>query len=225
LDDIPPEITITAPVNGTSYVLNQNVLANWQASDPGSGIASVEATVPNGTAIDTATIGTKNFSVNATDNSGNQASKTAAYNVVYNFSGILPPVKDNKKGFNLGSTIPVKFQLWGANGNGIPSATARIYLGNITDGSSGTERNGTSSGKSNQGNLFRYDAKANQYIFDLATKTLTAGTWQIRIELDDGTNKYATIVLEKQKGKDEKDKKEKEDKKEKDKEENEERDD
>lgn len=213
LDDTPPEITISSPANGTSYILNQTVLANWQAFDPGSGIDVAAATVSNGTAINTAIVGTKNFSVNALDNSGNQASKTVTYNVVYNFSGVLSPIKDNKKGFNLGSTIPVKFQLWDANGNRIRRAVARIYLTNITGGNSGTEINGTSSGKSNQGNQFRYDEK---YIFNLATKTLTAGTWQIRIELDDGTNKYATINLKNQKDKDEKEKEDKKDKKDKD---------
>jgi hypothetical protein len=217
LDNTPPEITITTPVNGTSYTLNQNVLANWQASDPGSGIVSVSATVPDGTVINTAIVGMKNFTVNATDNSGNQVSKTVVYNVVdssthsYNYSGLLAPFKGNNKTSELGSTVPVKFQLRDEAGNYVSTAKASVYLVNA----SGAERNGTSAGKSNQGNLFRYDAKSNQYIFSLATKTLTAGTWQIRIELDDGTNKYATMVLKKHKDKDKKDDKEKKEKKEK----------
>ncbi|MBU4580661.1 carboxypeptidase-like regulatory domain-containing protein, partial [Patescibacteria group bacterium] len=195
IDKTIPEIIITTPANGTSYILNQSVIADWSAIDSISRIASITATVSNGTAIDTATIGTKNFSVNATDNAGNQANKIVDYNVVYNYSGVLPPIKDSKDVFKLGSAIPVKFQLRDANGNNIFTAIARIYLANIVDGIIGKEINGTSSGKANTGNLFRYAAADNQYIFNLASKPLIKGTWQIRIELDDGTSKYAALVL------------------------------
>ncbi|MDP3057516.1 MAG: PxKF domain-containing protein [bacterium] len=196
IDKTAPEITVATPVNG-SYVLNQSVIAIWAANDLISGIASATATVLNGTPIDTATIGTKNFSVNATDNAGNQGTKNLTYNVVYNYSGLLPPINANGSSFKLGSTIPIKFQLWNAGGNNISTAIARIYLTNITNGIIGTEINGTSTSNSTTGNLFRYDSIANQYIFNLATKPLTIGTWQIRIELDDGTSRYATIGLKK----------------------------
>lgn len=86
----------------------------------------------------------------------------------------------------------MKFQLRDEGGNNITTASASIYLTNVTS----AEINGTSSGKSNEGNLFRYDTTENQYIFNLATKPLSAGTWQIRIELDDGTSKYVNIGLE-----------------------------
>ncbi|MBU4141755.1 carboxypeptidase-like regulatory domain-containing protein, partial [Patescibacteria group bacterium] len=194
IDRTKPTISINSPIN-TSYILNQSVIANWSATDSISGIALVTATVPNGTAIDTAMVGAKTFSVNATDNARNQANKIVDYNAVYNYSGVLPPIKDSKDVFKLGSAIPVKFQLRDANGNNISTAIARIYLANIVDGIIGKEINGTSSGKANTGNLFRYAAADNQYIFNLASKPLIKGTWQIRIELDDGTSKYAALVL------------------------------
>ena len=34
-------------------------------------------------------------------------------------------------------------------------------------------------------NLFRYDATSNQYVFNLATKTLSAGAYQLLIDLGD----------------------------------------
>jgi hypothetical protein len=37
------------------------------------------------------------------------------------------------------------------------------------------------------GNTFRYDPAAQQYIYNWSTKGLTAGTYQLRISLDDGT--------------------------------------
>ena len=121
--------------------------------------------------------------------------KNLTYNVVYNFSGLLPPINANGNSFKLGSTIPIKFQLWDANGKNISTAIARIYLANVTNGIIGKERNGTSSGNANTDNLFRYDTTANQYIFNLATKPLALGTWQIRIELNDGTENKVNLSL------------------------------
>jgi hypothetical protein len=37
------------------------------------------------------------------------------------------------------------------------------------------------------GNTFRYDPTSDQYIFNLATKSLSQGDWQIHID-GDGTN-------------------------------------
>lgn len=195
LDNTPPEITITTPANGTSYILNQNVLANWQTSDPGSGIDSVTATVPNGTAIDTVTVGTKSFSVNASDKSGNQANETVSYDVVYNFSGLTVSTKGKNDIIRLGSSVLVSFQLKDANQNTVSTATAKIYTAKVTNGNVGTETEGTSSDRKNPGNQFKYNSKTKQYEYNLATRTLTAGTWQIRIGLDDETSKYTTIVL------------------------------
>ena len=53
----------------------------------------------------------------------------------------------------------------------------------------------TPSGKANNGNLFRYAKKSHKYIFNLKTKDLTAGTWRLRILLDDGASHYVTIEL------------------------------
>jgi hypothetical protein len=43
--------------------------------------------------------------------------------------------------------------------------------------------------------LFRYDSTSNQYIFNLGTKSLSRGTWQIKVVLDDGTTKTVLISL------------------------------
>ena len=45
------------------------------------------------------------------------------------------------------------------------------------------------------GNLFRYDATSSQYIFNLNTKTLSAGTYQLRIDLGDGVLRTVNITL------------------------------
>ncbi len=63
------------------------------------------------------------------------------------------------------------------------------------DGVVGSEIEANSTSAATTGNLFRYDSTGDQYIFNLGTKSLSTGTWQIRIELDDGTSKYVTIGL------------------------------
>lgn len=196
IDKTAPQITITAPTTGSAYILNENVLANWSATDALSGIDSATGTVPSGNPIDTGTVGPKTFTVSATDKAGNQALQTETYYVRYSYSGILQPINaDGSSVFKLGSTVPVKFQLTDANGNSVSTAIANLYLTKISDTVAGSEIEAVSTSAATTGNLFRYDSASNQYIFNLWTKTLTKGTWRIRIMLDDGTSQYATISL------------------------------
>lgn len=141
-------------------------------------------------------MGIKTFNVVAADNAGNQITKTVTYYVIYKYSGILPPVKtDGSSVFRLGSTVPVKFQLQDASGIFVNNAVAKLYVAKIDNGIVGEEKEAISTSAAATGNLFRYDNTENQYIFNLATKGLSAGTWQLRISLDDGTSKYVNISL------------------------------
>src|SRR3989339_1657336 len=79
----PPLILIAKPLNGDIYILNEPVTANWAVTDGGCGVASSEGTVANGSLIDTSTVGTKQFTVSATDNYDNDSSQTNIYSVVY----------------------------------------------------------------------------------------------------------------------------------------------
>ena len=191
LDDmLQPEIIITTPTEGATYLLNQEVNAIWNVSDgtgtgPGSGVtgvASESETVP----IDTSTVGEKTFEVTAEDYAMNTDTNAVNY-VVYGFSGILPPIKpDGTRVFKKGSTIPVKFQLWDADGNPITDAEASISLDEVISGIPvGEPEEGGSTSAATEGNLFRYDDTDNQYIFNLATKNLSTGTWEITITVND----------------------------------------
>ena len=117
--------------------------------------------------------------------------------VIYDFGGILPPIKaDGSSVFKLGRTIPVKFQLRDDQGNFVTDALAEISLFKLSNGVDGTVwEDAVSTAAATSGNLFRYDSTSNQYIFNLATKGLSIGTWQIRIDLDDGMSYYVKIGL------------------------------
>jgi hypothetical protein len=70
-DKTLPSASITTPANGASYTQGQVVTASFACSDSLSGVAQCTGTVPNSTAIDTATAGPKTFTVTPTDLAGN----------------------------------------------------------------------------------------------------------------------------------------------------------
>jgi hypothetical protein len=82
-DATKPTITLTTPADGATYSLNQAVNADYSCEDEagGSGLKSCQGTVANGSAVDTASTGSKTFTVTATDNAGNQGSVTYTYSV------------------------------------------------------------------------------------------------------------------------------------------------
>jgi hypothetical protein len=75
-----PTIAITAPTEGQHYALNAPISAAWTCDDPGPGASGVapEDCVATGP-VSTATSGTHQFTVNATDRDGNFATKTVSY--------------------------------------------------------------------------------------------------------------------------------------------------
>lgn len=120
-DTTAPTITLMTPADGAVYKLNQVVNADFSCEDEvgGSGVASCVGTVANGTTIDTSSVGTKSFTVNASDNAGNHAQAvTHNYTVTYDFLGFSAPV-NNGDVLNVakaGQAIPLKFQVLDANG-------------------------------------------------------------------------------------------------------------
>jgi hypothetical protein len=84
VDVTAPSITLATPSQGAVYDLGQQVAASYSCADEagGSGLASCTGTVANGSSVDTSSVGDKSFTVNATDNAGNPASRTVSYTVV-----------------------------------------------------------------------------------------------------------------------------------------------
>ncbi len=126
-DTTPPTITLTTPAEGAVYLLGQTVNADYACQDEvgGSGLASCVGNVPNGSPIDTGSIGAKTFTVKAADNAGNTASVTHTYRVIYNFTGFTSPV-DNPSVMNIakaGQTIPLKWRITDGNGNPVINLT------------------------------------------------------------------------------------------------------
>ncbi len=126
-DVTDPTITITTPPDDATYLLNESINADYACEDEadGSGLASCDGTVADGTPIDTATVGGKTFTVDAADNAGNTSSLTHDYGVAYLFTGFFTPV-DNLPARNVakaGQAIPLKWRVTDANGAPVTTLT------------------------------------------------------------------------------------------------------
>ena len=177
-DDLTaPIISITAPT-ATTYLLNQPVTAAYTCTDDGSGVASCVGTVPSGSPIDTASVGTKTFTVTATDNAGNSSTQTVTYTVAYGIYSL----NDQTKAHKSGSTIPIKLQLRDANGANLSSSSIVVHAVELVRVSTQTTGPVEDAGNANPDFNFRYEASlggSGGYIFNLKTTGLTTGIYQL----------------------------------------------
>ena len=196
VDTTGPSITLTTPPNGATYTQGQVVNASYSCSDS-SGVATCIGTVANLAQINTATIGSKSFTVNATDALGNASSLTHNYSVVYNFSGFFSPV-DNPPICNVvkaGQAVPIKFSLHGNQGMNIfaagsPSSQPGTCSGLASDPLEETATAGQST--------LNYDAQADQYAYVWKTEKSWSGTARLlTVTLADGTKHLARFTFTK----------------------------
>ena len=83
-DKSPPAIDLRTPADGDEYDLDEQVAADYSCADEpgGSGMASCTGTVADGAAVNTSSLGTKSFTVEAEDKQGNHSAVTHTYEVV-----------------------------------------------------------------------------------------------------------------------------------------------
>jgi len=183
-------VTITTPVNGTTYVLGEVVKASYSCSGTYSECAG---TVTNGTPIDTSSVGLKTFTAEADVTSGPTATASSSYTVTsaYQFIGFSSPV-NNPPDLNIanaGRTIPIKFQVLDASGNPVlnltsPPVSIQSFQAscNSLDTSVSTTIDTTASGASGFLNL-----GGGFYQFNWATLKAWAVTCrQLQVNLGDG---------------------------------------
>ncbi len=198
--DITPP-TITMPTIASTTIIGTPLTFSFSATDDLSGIATTTATldgvlIANGATLSNLAIGSHTFQVKAVDNAGNPNVQPLMFNIVYGFGGFLPPVKADGSGlYHLGRTLPVKFQLTDASGTFITNAVANLYVANVSNNIIGSDEIALGTGGADSGNTFRYDTTSNQYIFNLDTGTLSIGTWQLKVVLDDGKSYTVDISV------------------------------
>jgi hypothetical protein len=188
VDATAPGLSLTCPA---AVLLNAPASASFTASDAHSGLASpASGTV----AIATNTVGPKTTTVTATDNVGKTTTRTCTTQVQYLYGGLQQPVNaDDSSVFRLGSTVPLRFRLTANGAAPVSGAIARVELQKVSAVPEGILE-AVSTSAATTGNLFRETAPG-EYMFNLATRGLTTGTWSVRVVLDDGTVYVTKIGL------------------------------
>ena len=107
----------------------------------------------------------------------------------YDWLGFLPPISETGRPFKRGSTIPIKFRI-ARTGQPVPSAVATLEIFYLVNGVPSGDVQVVSTTGADTGNLFRYSAGDDLYIFNLNTKNggfVGQYTYLARVTLDDGT--------------------------------------
>ena len=109
IDKTAPSVTINAPANGAVLLLNAPAASSYVCGDSLSGVQSCNGPVASGSPAGTSSVGSKQFTVNASDAAGNTASATHSYSVQYAFSGFSNPIAalPTINSANAGRTVPV----------------------------------------------------------------------------------------------------------------------
>jgi hypothetical protein len=133
VDKKAPSISLTSP-GATTYTFQQNVTASYSCSDGGSGVVTCAGPVASGSGIDTGSVGTKSFAVNAADAVGNAASPASvSYKVTYGVcQSQIPQIK-------AGHTGTVTVNLCDASGASVSSSAITVAAAGIYSSSTGTK--------------------------------------------------------------------------------------
>jgi len=118
------------------------------------------------------------------EDGGNATQKTGSVSLLYNNSGILQPINANGSSvFKNGSTIPVKVRITDCNSSpvaGLAPDISAVKLDGTTESAVNEDISSTSA--ADTGAEMRYDATAGQYIYNLATKSLSGqGTYRVKV--------------------------------------------
>ncbi len=176
VDRKAPVVTISSPVART-YALGEVVTATYTCEDGGSGVTACNGTVANNSQIDTGSVGTKTFTVSASDSMGNAMSGSVGYDVAYNICRLY----DSTKSYKSGSVAPIKLQLCNATGANVSSLEIAITATGVRQTSSDAAQAVQDAGNANPDSNFRYDPTLGGYIFNLATRDLATGTYELTL--------------------------------------------
>jgi len=179
-----PNVTVTATSSAGAKV----TYTNPTATDLVDGPTAVTCTPASGS---TFPLGITTVNCTTTDKAGNEATTSFTVTVAVSWSGVLAPVT-NGGSFKQGSTIPVKFALTGASA-GVTNLPATLWVRRLPTATTAGETVAVSTSAATTGNLFRYTD--GQYLFNLNTKPLSVGSYELRIDLGDGVQHTVTITL------------------------------
>ncbi len=134
------------------------------------------------------------YTVTVTVNDGDPGAggsvSSSAFSILYSATGVLQPVNDTQAKqdpsvFKYGSTIPVKIKVTDCSGANVSTLSPQISVKKISGSTplTAVDENITSTSGADSGTTMRFDPTAGQYIYNLATKSLSdsTATYQITI--------------------------------------------
>jgi hypothetical protein len=179
VDKNPPQITITSPTDGGTYLVGDPITPAFTCHDDVDG-----SNVPcKASPLDT-TPGTHVFRVDSVDSAGNASFATATYSVRYPFDGFYSPLAAEPAVASLraGDTVPVKFSLGGDRGLDV-IARAAWRPCSVTTGDSSTAVGSLS-----------YSPGPDRYTFMWQSQKSWAGSCnEFLLVLRDGTTHAALV--------------------------------
>jgi hypothetical protein len=149
-----------------------------------------EVTVASGDPLPTSDVGQFTFHAVARDASGNTATETRVYRVVYAFSGFFKPLEPfpNSAEFRAGDGVPVRFSLRGDRGRDV--LMWQPLERQVPCGSGAAHAFGGTTGS------LSYNVSLDRYTFLWQTAKAWSGTCrQLELTLRDGTRHYANVSL------------------------------
>jgi hypothetical protein len=169
-------ISLTVPANSPTYTLNEVVPSAYTCTDPDEAVTGCIGNVANGANIDTSSVGSKSFTVTATDAYNNSITQIANYTIDYS----IFPLYDSTHAVKSGAVITIKLQLNDAAGKDVSSSSAVVHATGVVMLSTNASVSLQSPGNSNPDNDFRFDptlGSTGGYIFNLSTKGYQTGTF------------------------------------------------
>jgi hypothetical protein len=191
-------ITVTNSGGGSLNISNLS-MAGANASDfSASGCTGQSlgagATCTIGITFTPGGIGARSATLSISDNDANSPqSVTLGGNGThpkYSWTGVR--TFDGRSSFSAGSWVLLDFQLTGDSA-GVKTAVAQAFVAPVVNGTPGTYTP-TASVVRESGNTFTYFAGSYYYLW--STWGLSAGTYSVKVVLDDGTTGYLTITLQ-----------------------------
>jgi hypothetical protein len=177
-----PSITVPADID---LAASSSVGTVIHGTDLGSSAASdncpiVTVAVDGLPAGDLFPIGSTTVIWTATDASGNVASESQKVVVGYKVCPLYDPTRTVRQG----STVPIKLQLCTTGGVNLSRAGVVVHAVALARTSGTAIGLLDDAGTANPDLDFRFDESLGGYIFNLSTKELAAGTWQLSFTVD-----------------------------------------
>jgi hypothetical protein len=103
---------------------------------------------------------------------------------------VICPQFDQGKQHKAGSTVVIKIEVCDANGANLSSFDLHLAAVSIVNSETGEVRPAQAPGNSNKWNRFRYNPETQAYSYELKTKGLARGTWNLTVSIEGDPNVY-----------------------------------